>query len=71
MAAFSKKHYEILAQTLKSAGMVLIATATPDAVPATLHTLEVIKSRIISMLIRDNSRFNPERFADAADPSKR
>jgi hypothetical protein len=69
VAKYSKAHYLSLAETLKSAGVALITTATPEAIPATLHCLEVIKSRIISMLCRDNPKFDPEEFEFNSDPN--
>jgi hypothetical protein len=69
MATFSKQAYIKLAETLKSAGVALITTASPEAIPATLHTIEIIKSRLISMLCRDNPSFDPEEFEFNSDPN--
>ena len=68
MARFSKRHYLALSQTLKNAGVVLLATAQPEYIPAISHAFHVIQSRIIVMLCRDNPSFDPQEFQLDSDP---
>jgi len=71
MAKFSKQHYTAIAQTLKSTGLALVTTASPEAIPVVLHVFQVVQSRLTDMLIRDNPSFDPERFKNAVDLNSR